>query len=103
MKTIEKNKLLLSIGSIYQQSKNCKLNGEIFKKVDSDLIEVSSYLDISKNQAFLVANIFGLNYKCDYATIFYLAEHFECNPFELLFYKNDFDDLVNRKVLKRKE
>ena len=67
-KDMEQNiriRLLESIGKIYEESKNCKLESAFFEKVEKELSELSNYFEISHTQSLLVAMVFSLNYKGD--------------------------------------
>ena len=58
-----KVKLLESIGNVYEQSKNCKLESAFYEKVDAELKHLSDYFKVSLNQSLIVAMVFALNYK----------------------------------------
>ena len=100
-KDMEQNiriKLLESIGKIYEESKNCKLESAFFEKVEKELSELSNYFEISLTQSLLVAMVFSLNYKGDTVDFKDLTEYFDCNPMKLLEYSSDFDNLYSKGI-----
>ena len=52
-------RLLESIGKIYEESKECKLEPAFFETVENDLNVLSDYFGISNTQSLLVAIIFS--------------------------------------------
>jgi hypothetical protein len=75
------------------------LADDLFKKLDIDLITLSGYFEISKMQAFLLANILVLNYQGDTVDLNDLVNHFGCNPLRLLELNDDFDVLYSKRLL----
>ena len=55
-----KIRLLGSIGKIYEESKDCKLESAFFEKATNELTELSNYFGISSIQSLLVAMVFSL-------------------------------------------
>ncbi len=93
-----KIRLLESIGKIYEESKDCKLEPAFFEKVEKELTELSNYFGISLTQSLLVAMVFSLNYKGDTVDFKDLTEYFDCNPMKLLEYSSDFDNLYSKGI-----
>lgn len=91
-------RLLESIGKIYEESKNCKLEPVFFEKVEKELTELSNYFEISLTQSLLVAMVFSLNYKGDTVDFNDLTEYFDCNPMKLLEYSSDFESLYSKGI-----
>lgn len=88
-----KIKILDCIGSIYEKSKDCKLEKGFFCKIDSELEFLSSYFKTSKSQSFFIAMVFTLNYKGDTVDLNDLIQYFDCNPVKILEYSDDFGTL----------
>lgn len=100
-KDMEQNiriRLLESIGKIYEESKDCKLEPAFFEKVEKELTELSNYFGISLTQSLLVAMVFSLNYKGDTVDFKDLTEYFDCNPMKLLEFSSDFDNLYSKGI-----
>ena len=55
-------RLLESIGKVYEQSKDCKLDSAFFEKVDVELKHLSNYFKVSRNQSLFVAMVFAFNF-----------------------------------------
>lgn len=95
------NIILNAVIAISEQSKDSELDGRKLRKVKSQINRFAKYLKTSEEQAFLVANIFGLNYMKNEVDIDDLARHFDCSPLKLLQYSSDFNNLVSEKILVR--
>lgn len=96
-------RLLESIGKIYEESKDCKLEPAFFETVENDLNVLSDYFGISNTQSLLVAMIFSLNYKGDTVDFNDLTEYFDCNPMKLLEYSSDFENLYSKGIFKKEK
>lgn len=93
---MEKNiklKVLDSIGKIYEESKECKLEESFFSKMDNELSFLSEYFRTTKSQSFFISLVFALNYKGDTVDLNDLIEYFDCNPMKILEYSDDFNFL----------
>ena len=84
-----KTKILNSIGSIYDQSRNCKLNSYFFDEIDHELDTVSEYFRTTKSQSFLIAIVYSLNNKKNAVDLNDLIEYFDCDPTKILEYSDD--------------
>lgn len=84
-----KTKILNSIGSIYDQSRNCKLNRYFFDEIDHELDTVSEYFRTTKSQSFLIAIVYSLNNKKNAVDLNDLIEYFDCDPTKILEYSDD--------------
>ncbi len=98
-----KLRLLGSIGKVYEQSKDCKLDPSFFVEVDKELHFLTDYFKVSKNQSFIIAMVFALNYKGDTVDLKDLIDYFECNPMKLLEYSDDFESLYSNGILKKRK
>ncbi len=98
-----KIKLLESIGSIFEQSKECKLESSYFEKIDNELKLLSDYFNVSKNQSFFIAMIFALNYMGKTVDINALIQYFDCNPMKLLEYSEDFELLYSKGIFSKQK
>ncbi len=103
MKEKIKIRLLNCMGYIFEKSHNCKLEKDIFKKIDEELNTVSNYFNISKQQAFFVSNIFAMNYKSDAVDLKDLIEHLDCNPLKIVDYLDDLNILYNKGIVRREK
>lgn len=103
MRQTIKSKVLDSIGNVYEQSKDCELNTAFFEKVDADLKVLAKYFKVSRNQSFIIAMVFALNYKGSNVELKDLIEYFSCNPMKLLEFSDDFEALYSSRIfIKRK-
>ncbi len=98
MKQNIKTDILKSIGEVYELSEDCKLIPSHFKKINKELIQLSTYFNSTKNEAFFIAMVFALNYKGDTVDLNDLIKYFDCNPMTLLAYNNDFESLHEKKI-----
>lgn len=94
-----KQRVLQSIENVHEIAKGSRLAEDLFEKLDCDLTELSGYFEISKIQAFLLANVFVLNYKGDTVDLNDLVTYFGCNPIRLLEFSPDFDVLYSKRLL----
>lgn len=93
---MEKNnklKVLDSIGKVYEESKECKLEKSFFSKLDNELSFLSEYFRTTKSQSFFISLVFALKYKGEMVDLNYLIEYFNCNPMKILEYSDDFNFL----------
>jgi AAA+ superfamily predicted ATPase len=91
--TMEKNmkqKVLESIGKIYDEAKNCKLEESFFSKIDHEISFLSEYFMTTKTQTFFISMVFALNYHGDTVDLNDLIKYFDCNPMKILEYSEDF-------------
>lgn len=100
-KHVEKQNLLDSIGIIYEQSKNSKLEDAFFSKIDKELSILSEYFNTSKIQAFLIALVYVFNYIGVSVGLTDLIKYLACNPVKLLMYKSDFDVLYQNGIFEK--
>ena len=98
-----KLKVLDSIGKIYETSKECKLEGSFFTKMDTELSFLSEYFQTTKSQSFFVALVFALNYKGDTVDLNDLIEYFDCNPMKILEYSEDFTYLYASGIFSKQK
>jgi hypothetical protein len=98
-----KIRLLKSIGKVYEQSKECKLDSSFFEKADNELKHLSDYFKVSRNQSLIVAMVFALNYKGDTVDLKDLIEYFDCNPMKLLEFSDDFEALYINGIFKKQK
>lgn len=94
-----KLKVLDSIGKIYEESKDSKLEDSFFDKIDNELVFLSEYFHTTKSQSFFIAMVFALNYKGDTVDLNDLIEYFNCNPMKILEYSDDFKSLHSSGIL----
>ena len=98
-----KLRLLKSIGSVYELSRDCKLDSDFFEKVDADLKLLSEYFKVSRSQSLIIAMVFALNYRGDSVDLKDLIEFFNCNPMKLLEFSDDFDALYSKGIFKKRK
>ena len=75
METAKKKRLLQCIKNVYDAAKGNKLDVVLFEKIDGELRELSAYFDVSKMQAFFLANFFVMSYKSEPEDIITLFKH----------------------------
>lgn len=95
--------ILESIGTLYENAKECKLDASFFEKNKSQLELLANYFGGSENQALLIAIVFSLNYKGDTVDIRDLIDYFDCNPMRMLSFHEDIESLVQRNLFKKVE
>ena len=98
-----KLKILNSIGKIYEESQDCKLENSFFKEIDSELSFLSEYFKTTKNQSFFIAIVFALNYKGDTVDFNDLIRYFNCNPMKILEYNDDLEYLYSKGIFKKQK
>ena len=91
--------LLETIDKVLKKSKECELKESFFVRHDSDLNQLSEYLNLSKTQSFLVAIVFKLNLKNGAASFFDLADYFKCNHGKVFRLRDEFEELRLKKIL----
>jgi SpoVK/Ycf46/Vps4 family AAA+-type ATPase len=84
------------VSIVFKKAKNSELSDSFFLEIDSELIFLSKYFSLSKNQTFLLCMFINLNYKNDCVDIFDLGEYLDCPALTLLKFKNDFDELEDK-------
>lgn len=100
---INKLKILKSIGKVYEESKQCKLDTAFFKTIDHELTFLSAYFNTSKTQSFFIAIVFALNYKGDTVDLNDLINYFDCNPMKILEYSDDFNFLQSSNIFTKQK
>lgn len=103
MESITKKQILESIGKIYEQAKNCKLEDSFFESIKSELNTLSQYFKTSDNQALFIAMVFALNYKGNTVDLNDLIEYMDCNPMKILEYSDDFEYLHKVRIFEKKK
>ena len=101
---MEKNiklKVLNSIGKIYEESEDCKLEKSFFIKKDKELSFLSEYFHTTKSQSFFIALVFALNYKGNTVDLTDLINYFDCNPMKILEYSDDFSFLHSSGIFEK--
>jgi hypothetical protein len=63
METTKKKRLLQYIKNVYDVAKENKLDYVLYEKINGELRELAEYLEVSKMQAFFLANFFVMSYK----------------------------------------
>lgn len=103
MESITKKQILESIGKVYEQSENCKLENLFFESIKPELNTLSQYFKTSETQAFFIAMVFALNYKGDTVDLNELIDYFDCNPMKILEYSDDFEYLYKDGIFEKKK
>jgi len=93
-----KQKILDSIGKVYEKSKDCKLEDTFFTKIDQELTLLSEYFGTTKSQSFFIALVFALNYKGDSVDLNDMIDYFDCNPMKILEFSDDFNYLCESGI-----
>ena len=97
-----KTNLIISIGRIYEEAKNCNLEDDFYKTIETDLSLLADFLHVSKTQALIIATIFVFNYIGDSVSTNDLIHYYNCNPVKLLLISDDFNFLINKKIISKK-
>jgi AAA+ superfamily predicted ATPase len=100
MATHIKNKILQSIGLVFEKSEGSKLEDNLFRQINSELEVLAGYFRVSRTQAFFLAHIFALNYQGDTVDFSDLVKHLKCNPMKLLVYSKDLEVLKEKRLVK---
>src|SRR5690606_35577778 len=103
MENITKKQILKSIGKVYEQAKNCKLENSFFDSIKAEITTLSQYFKTSENQTFFIAMVFALNYKGDAVEMNDLINYFDCNPMKILEYSDDFEYLHTQGIFKKQK
>lgn len=103
MENITKQRILESIGKVYEQAKGCKLESSFMETINSELNMLSRYFKISESQTFFLSMIFALNYKGDTVDLNDLIDYFDCNPMKILEYSEDFGYLCSTGILEKQK
>jgi len=74
-----KLKILDSIGKVFEESRDCRLEDQFFMKIDKELSFLATYFRTTKSQAFFIALVFALNYKGDSVDLNDLIDYLDCN------------------------
>lgn len=93
MESITKKQILESIGKVYEQSKDCKLENSFFDSIKSELHTLSQYFKTTDTQTLFIAMVFALNYRGDTVDLNDLIDYFDCNPMKILEFSDDFEYL----------
>ncbi|MFA7448985.1 MAG: ATP-binding protein [Weeksellaceae bacterium] len=103
MEIIDNQKILETIGIIYEKAKNCKFKSSFLESLDGELEFLSQYFKTTKNQSFFISIVFAHNYKGTTVDIGDISEYLSCNPMRLLKFNSDFDFLHSKGILKREK
>jgi len=103
MEAITKKQLLETMGIVYEQAKDSKLDVTLFDKIDAQLECLSGYFNVNKPQSLFISLVFTLNYKGDTVDLADLIRYIDCNPLRLLDFSDDFDMLVENGILKKQK
>lgn len=98
-----KQKVLESIGKIYDEAKNCKLEESFFSKIDHEISFLSEYFMTTKSQTFFISMVFALNYNGDTVDLNDLIKYFDCNPMKILEYSDDFNFLHSSGIFEKQK
>ncbi|NLL28631.1 MAG: AAA family ATPase, partial [Bacteroidales bacterium] len=101
MGKILKNKVLHSLGIVYEKSKSCKLSLDFLKKIDYEVEFLKEYFNCNEIQILILSFIFVETYKCSYVDTTDIIDYFKCNPMELLKHNEEIDSLVEKGIIKR--
>jgi Cdc6-like AAA superfamily ATPase len=99
MEPSTKQKILDSIGKIYESASDCKLQDSYFTIIDTELTFLAGYFRTTKSQAFFIAIFFALSYPGTYLEFNDLIKHLGCNPMKILEYTEDMEVLQSLGIL----
>lgn len=103
MEQISKKDLLKNIGIVYEKAHDCKLSPSFWKEIESELMLLSSYFQVSQQEAFFIAIVFTMNYKGDCVDLNDMIDYFSCNPMVLLEYSDELVQLNNKNIFCREK
>ena len=98
-----KQKVLDSIGKVYEKSKDCHLENQFFINLEKELSFLATYFGTTKSQAFFVALVFALNYKGDSVDLNDLIDYLDCNPMTILKYSDDLEHLYAKGIFHKQK
>lgn len=101
MEQIVQNEILQSIGIIYEEASECKMEASIFSKNKNHLQRLSSYFKLTQRQAFFCSLTFALSFKGEIVELNRLSQYLGCNPMKLLEYNQDFQQLYDKGILQK--
>lgn len=94
-----KNPVLQKIGEIYEAAEKCKLNNEIFYRLDKVLFYVSEKLEMTKEQALFFSVLLAMDLDQEGVSYRDLSHYFGCNPLEVINFSADFKALQERELI----
>ncbi len=103
MENMTKQKILQSIGSIYEKAKNCKLELSFFESITDEINLLSQYFQTTESQTFFISMVYALNYKGDTVDLNDLVRYFDCNPMKILEYSDDFEYLYYQGIFEKEK
>ncbi len=95
-----KFRILNSIETIYKSTKEKELKPSVLFKVKSELKEICRYFGCTENQAVFISVIFVNVCKEGIASNKDIHEHFNTSAIFLMKYSEDFDELVEKGIIK---
>lgn len=103
MENITKQRILDSIGNVYEKAKLCKLENSFFETIKDDIQLLSKYFHTTESQSFFISIVYALNYKGDTVSIKDLINYLDCNPMKILNYNDDFVHLYSIGIFEREK
>ncbi len=98
-----KQKILGSIGKVYDEANDCRLEDQFLVKIEKELSFLAAYFRTTKSQAFFIALVFALNYKGDAVDLNDLIDYLDCNPMTILKYSDDLEGLYAKGIFYKKK
>lgn len=91
------------MSSVNELAENSKLDHTLFEKLDKELSFLADYFHVTKPQALFLSVIISLNYKRGTVDFGNLDSHFNSGTLKLLEYIDDFEELCQRRLLRKKD
>ena len=94
-----KDELLECFNQVYDKAKECRLDPEIFVKLEPKLVVIGEKLELTAAQAFFFSVLLALDLDEDGVTYNELSGYLGCNTLELLNYSAALLELEERELL----
>ena len=103
MENMTKQRILESIGNVYEKAKRCKLETSFFETIKDDIHLLSNYFHTTENQTFFISLVYALNYEGSTVSIKDLINYLDCNPMKILEYNDDFEHLYSVGIFEKEK
>lgn len=99
-KTLKKQ-IFDSISTVYGLAEDCKFNNSFFEVVDKELLVLSNYFHVTKQQAFFISIVFALDFKKQKVDLDAIASHLDCCPLKVLEHYDLFVELIEKQLFRK--
>jgi AAA+ superfamily predicted ATPase len=88
---------------VSEQAENCKLDDKELEKLQPYLKILGDMLNITSQQAFWISIMYMYSFKSTKFDYSDLANYLECNILKIVSYQNDFNELVDRRIISKND